>query len=530
MQLDWEIDIQTENQLKSIHGTQAINNGKNLVSVDLPKGTICSASATISLQCSSDEKIFMNGYQTWTTCPEYSVTDKMRGLHHVPKFVVDKYGLDRYGDYDFVSYLNKAGVTHGESWCYFRHGKQFRLLASINEENGYTMFQYDANKSLLTMVKDCVGLEVSGSFPLFEFYYGEGAEKDVFNQWFTYLPRYRIPSEKIFGYSSWYNRYQDICEQTILEDLDGCKKIFEKGDLFQIDDGWEPAVGDWLEEDSTKFPSSMKSMTEQIHSAGFRAGLWLAPFVAEKKSQVYSQHPDWFLKKDNEKYYCGCNWSGFYALDIDNQEVQEYIRKTMNRVLNEWDYDLVKLDFLYAVAPFGNDKETRAGRMIRSMKFLREVCGDKLILGCGVPVMPSFGTVDYCRIGCDVSLDWDDVPYMRLLHRERTSTKNAIINTVYRRQLSGRAHGNDSDVFFLRSENIKLTQEQKENLAKLDALLSDVLLTSDDPGKYTDEMLRQYHEIRQLSKAKVLNVNTDHGIVIDYLLDGRTETLHLFTK
>ena len=144
--------------------------------------------------------------------------------------------------------------------------------------------------------------------------------------------------------------------------------------------------------------------------------------------------------------------------------------------------------------------------------------------------MPSFGSVDYCRIGCDVSLDWDDVCYMHLLHRERVSTKNAITNIVYRRQLSSRAYGNDSDVFFLRSDNIKLTPKQKDQLAKLDALLSDVLLTSDDPGKYTDEMMRQYQEIRHLAKAKVLQVNTDQGIVIDYLLDGKNETIHLFTK
>ena len=46
----------------------------------------------------------------------------------------------------------------------------------------------------------------------------------------------------------------------------------------------------------------------------------------------------------------------------------------------------------------------------------------------------------------DVSLDWDDVWYMRLFHRERVSTKQAINNTVFRRQLNGRAYGSDPDV------------------------------------------------------------------------------------
>lgn len=88
----------------------------------------------------------------------------------------------------------------------------------------------------------------------------------------------------------------------------------------------------------------------------------------------------------------------------------------------------------------------------------------KAILGCGVPVMPAFGLVDYCRVSCDVGLDWDDVWYMRLFHRERVSTKQALNNTVFRRQLNGRAYGSDPDVFFLREENCKLTAEQNAPL------------------------------------------------------------------
>lgn len=79
------------------------------------------------------------------------------------------------------------------------------------------------------------------------------------------------------------------------------------------------------------------------------------------------------------------------------------------------------------------------GRMLRAMELLRWLCGEKKILGFGVPVMPAFGLVDYCRVGCDVSLDWDDRPYMRLIHRERVSTRRSVGNTVFRRRLNGRA-------------------------------------------------------------------------------------------
>ena len=186
----------------------------------------------------------------------------------------------------------------------------------------------------------------------------------------------------------------------------------------------------------------------------------------------------------------------------------------------------MKLDFLYAAAPFGGPEESRAGRMIRALELLRRLCGDKLILGCGVPLMPAFGLVDYCRISCDVSLDWDDKSYMRLAHRERVSTRQALENTLARRQLNGRAWLSDPDVFFLRSENLRLTEGEKQLLAKVNALLGGVLLTSDDPGRYDEKQRAAYRELTRLFTAEDVRVDPDKHL-IRYRLDGREETLKL---
>ncbi|MBR1780377.1 MAG: alpha-galactosidase, partial [Oscillospiraceae bacterium] len=271
-------------------------------------------------------------------------------------------------------------------------------------------------------------------------------------------------------------------------------------------------------------PEGMGEEAALIHEAGYLAGLWLAPFVAETKSAVYREHPDWFLRVRGEKWYCGSNWSGFYSLDIDNPEVQDYLRRVFDRVLHEWGFDLVKLDFLYGAAPFGTREESRAGRMIRAMDFLRELCGDKLILGCGVPLWPAFGKVDYCRIGCDVGLDWNDNPVMQRLHRERISTLHSLHNTIYRRQLSGRAFGNDPDVFFLREDNLKLTEEQKGTLATVNALFGSVLLTSDDPSDYSAEQLLRYQAVRQMREAQGITVDNE---TIRFTLNGKPAELGL---
>ncbi len=326
-------------------------------------------------------------------------------------------------------------------------------------------------------------------------------------------------------------------------------------------------------------------MVDEIHASGFQAGLWLAPFVCEKDSALFLQHPDWLLKVDGAPWCCGGNWSSFYALDIDNPAVLDYLRRVFDRVLNDWGFDLVKLDFLYGAAPFGTPHESRAARMRRAMELLRSWCGQKAILGCGVPVMPAFGLVDYCRVSCDVSLDWDDVWYMRLescaarmrramellrswcgqkailgcgvpvmpafglvdycrvscdvsmdwddvwymrlFHRERVSTKQAINNTLFRRQLNGRAYGIDPDVFFLREENCKLTAEQKRTLATVNALLGNVFLSSDMPSRYTQAQRDEYRRLRTLFEhaAQVQAEVENDRLYIQYLLDGTPQKI-----
>ena len=491
----------------------------------LPEGRLESVTASLPVKIGDEEKIFMNGYQTWTCCPEYGKHDRIRSLRRLPKKGVQHFGLDRYGDEHFLYYPDKRGQTHGESWCYFRDGKRFRLFGSLDERPGYTIFRYDAKKGVLSLERDCAGVRCGGDFAAFDLFYAEGGEDEVFDGWFAAMGVQPRTRERLAGYSSWYNRYQDISAQSIMDDLNGCARVLKRGDLFQIDDGWEPFVGDWLSTDAKKFPEGLRPFADAIHKKGLKAGLWLAPFVAQTSSRLYHEHRDWFLLHEGEPWYCGSNWDGFYALDIDNPDFVAYLERTFDLVFNEWHFDLVKLDFLYAAAPYGNEKESRAGRMIRAMELLRRLCGDKLILGCGVPVMPAFGLVDYCRVSCDVGLGWDGSPWIPRTLRERVSTRQAIGNSIFRRQLNGRAYLSDPDVFFLREDNIKLTWEQKRILATVNSLFGGVLLCSDNMSAYTSEARAFYDELLRLRDAEDIEVHADGELRVSYRLDGETREL-----
>ena len=525
MKLNWQVNDHS--------GTWEFTPGENRVVVPIPAGEpLLRAEAELSVPLS--EKLFFNGYQTWTHSPEYTPLDRIRGMRKILRILTRPLALDHFADYHFVKYPYQRGVLYGFSWCYFRDGSCYRLFASLDEEPGYTMFTYDTDSRILRIERDCIGVAAPDHpFHAFDLFYAEGSEEDVFDQWFEALNIHnRVP--KIKGYSSWYNRYQNISEKSIREDLAGACRVFDPGDLFQIDDGWEPRVGDWESTHPKKFPNGLSPIVREIHEHGFKAGLWLAPFVCTKSSGLYRDHPEWLLRYKGKPWLNGPNWGGSVSLDIDHPGFRDHMKRVFQRVFEEWQFDLVKLDFLYAAAPFatgdhgskadGPFPESRAARMIRALRLLREWCGDKLILGCGVPLMPAFGLVDYCRVGCDVGLDWDDLFFMRILHRERVSTRQSINNTISRRQLDGRAFGLDPDVFFLRDKNIRLSGDEKSYQAALDALLGSMWLTSDDLNAYDEEKIRQYRRLARLAGTAGIRVEPD-TLAVRYFLDGKEHIL-----
>ncbi|MBR3474351.1 MAG: alpha-galactosidase [Oscillospiraceae bacterium] len=523
-ELKYEIRLEGR---EPIRGTWELRPGENRLVLPLPEGRLESVRARVRAALGESEKIFMNGFQTWTYSPEYGRRGFTRGIGPLPEGMIRGLGLRSYGDYFFVDYPQRPGLTHGESWCYFREGERFRLFASLDERPGYTLFRYDVAEGRLEIERDCALLRCGGDFHALDLFYAEGGEDQVFDAWFAALgvrPRTR---QRLAGYTSWYNRYQNISEESIGQDLRGCAGWLRPGDLFQIDDGWEPAVGDWLEPDAKKFPHGMKTAAEAIHEKGFLAGLWLAPFVAQRSSRLFREHRDWFLQPAGRPWLAGIGWGGFFALDFDRPEVRDYLERVFRQVLDDWGYDLVKLDFLYAAAPFGDEGESRAGRMIRAMEFLRQLCGDKRILGCGVPLMPAFGLADYCRVSCDVGLDWNGSRLMQRTNRERVSTKQAIGSTIFRRQLNGRAWLSDPDVFFLREENLRLTEEQKRTLATVNSLFGGVLLHSDDMSRWSKEAGDFYQELLRLRDAEEIRVCADHGLRVSYRLDGQPCTLEI---
>lgn len=95
------------------------------------------------------------------------------------------------------------------------------------------------------------------------------------------------------------------------------------------------------------------------------------------------------------------------------------------RVFTDWGFDLVKLDFLYAAAPVNLPTESRAKRMRRAMGFLREMCGEHLIIGCGATAhacVRARGLLPY-RVRCRARLG-------RLVHYENGAPRSASPQSI----------------------------------------------------------------------------------------------------
>ncbi|KAG0218466.1 hypothetical protein BGX31_011606, partial [Mortierella sp. GBA43] len=337
------------------------------------------------------------------------------------------------------------------------------------------------------------------------------------------------------GWTSWYLYQEKINQDIVLDHLShytGYSGLLPQDNtgngwparVFQIDDGYT-IVGDWLDYNKTKFPRGMAFIANEIRNKGLVPGLWLAPFLASTESQIVREHPEWFVKVENlddklelhrkQHNLCTCHTggaasstglflptrplsgtgittkspclmlahpafsAGAYAIDLENVQVQDHLAHIFRVVTREWGFKMLKLDFLFAAAHVARNGKTRGQLQWEAMQMARSWAGSEtILLGCGVPLGSSFMTVDYCRIGCDVSPSWDTM--QRHFHdREYVSCFNSLTSTLSRWALSGRFFGNDPDVFYLRDWEMGLTRVERRTLMLLNHLLGHLVFCSD---------------------------------------------------
>lgn len=332
----------------------------------------------------------------------------------------------------------------------------------------------------------------------------------------------RSADGRVGGFESWYNHYTDIDEALILEDLESLdrtenliKRLYiSRGQptVFQIDDGWERAVGDW-EVNAQRFPQGLRPVADRIEAGGCVPGLWLAPFLVTKRARLFTEKPEWLLRDASGKAVpAGFNdkWDKqYYCLDLSRHDVRDYLRSLIDRAIDEWGFRFLKLDFMYAGLLSGvftdggaaYDHYESACRILTARKWT-ESGAPVAYLGCGVPFGPSYRHFPLSRIGADTRETWDWPKVKLIRHVGRPSAYISLLDTIGRSYLDGTVFLNDPDVVFLRSENCALSETEKELVALTNYLLASQIMFSDDPARLsdgdialTDRIVRLYDEL-----------------------------------
>lgn len=299
------------------------------------------------------------------------------------------------------------------------------------------------------------------------------------------LPQTPAPT----GWCSWYHYYTKISEKIILKNLKELRTRNLGLKVFQIDDGYQSEIGDWLETND-RFPGGMKLMADAIRSQKFVPGIWLAPFLVRKRSKFFQKYPEAVLK-DREGNPVPALWNplwGFdstYTLDVSHPASREFLAHVIRTMVKEYGFEYLKLDFLYSALLPGwtyDRNDSPHTRYIKAIQLIRKVAGkETFLLGCGAPMLPSIGLFDAMRISCDVAPFWFREK-KRIFARDRNAlcTERALINDITRASMHRNFWLNDPDCLLVRDKKNKMTPAQTRIMASVMGLSGGMLFVSDE--------------------------------------------------
>jgi alpha-galactosidase len=294
------------------------------------------------------------------------------------------------------------------------------------------------------------------------------------------------------GWCTWYFSFVRVTENTVNRNLASLGDLKGLVEFVQIDDGYEPWPGTWTDW-NRKFPTPPAETAQRIKDAGFRPGLWLAPFFVSQESPLYRRHPDWVLRSKRGwplVAFIHPAWAGhiIYALDVTNPEVQKWLSDTVKTLVHEFGFEYLKLDFLYAAALPGerhDKKATGAMALRKGLEAIREAAGeDTLLLGCGCPLGPAIGIVDVMRVSQDVDIRWK-IPLMDFVSGIPTGpgARNCLKNNLARALMHDALWANDPDCVVMRDVRGGMAEHEiQSELTVMYLSGGQVFLSEDVPG------------------------------------------------
>lgn len=230
---------------------------------------------------------------------------------------------------------------------------------------------------------------------------------------------------------SWYSGFYDrVTESALLANLEMLRDVDAPIDCFQLDDGYQSAIGDWLVTND-RFPGGLEPLAKRIADAGYRPGIWTAPFSVSPRSRLYRDHPDWVVRDVHGRPVKAGFIMGrfgprfYYGLDTSRRDVLEHVER-LYATLRAMGWGLFKIDFLTSACVAGRRQDpslTRAQAYRRGLDAVRRGIGDDALLLSGIgPILANVGQMDIQRLGPDTcfgSPSWQT--FLQRADRDRMS-------------------------------------------------------------------------------------------------------------
>ena len=279
------------------------------------------------------------------------------------------------------------------------------------------------------------------------------------------------------GWCSWYCFGPSVTAQQVLDNLDVIATRMPALKYVQIDDGYQSAMGDWLETGAA-FGGNVRTVLADIRKRGFEPAIWVAPFVAEEKSEVFRTHPDWFIKdatgaplRSDRVTFGGWRHGPWYALDGTHPDAQSHLERVFRTMRTEWGCTYCKLDANFWGAMHGgrfhDPRATRVDAYRRGMQAIIRGAGNSFLLGCNHPIWPSLGLIHGSRSSNDIKRTWDRI-------------KTTGFQNLQRNWQNGRFWWNDPDAIVLASD---LTDAECQFHATVIYASGGMVLSGDDLTK-----------------------------------------------
>jgi len=355
------------------------------------------------------------------------------------------------------------------------------------------------------------------------------------------------------GWATWdYYAYKfstnDIFENTIL-----MKQLAPSTNLIQIDAGWYTQRGDFSTS-RADFPGGMKEVANRIKAAGMMPGVWIDGMRANTDSEVFKNHPEYFLHDQDGNVIVqvrrpeGPDRDRVY-LDYSHPGAQAHMAECIRAVTKEMGIPYLKIDFLRfglnaeilqvnpsfkSIKPF-DPAITDIERMRLGLQTMRVAAGpDIYILGCSAVFGPCIGFVDGMRTGGDINPRFE-------------AFSERVLANAGNSYLSGKAFNGDADylVFreaadedeFVSQEKVKhgggLTLNEAQMWADFVKLYGKVRLSSDKLAtlrKERRELLKEVFDFPVMDETVPLDFwqhGKDKGDGYELILARHTEDIYL---